>query len=55
MIYARLCFQECRYTLNHFSWLLNATEEERGTPLPVELQALARMRGARKGKARMET
>jgi hypothetical protein len=54
MIYAKLCFRECKYTLSHFSWLLHATEEERGSLLPIEVRALARMGGARKSDVRME-
>jgi hypothetical protein len=55
MIYRQLCFRECRYTLSHFSWLLNATEEERSSLLPLESQALVRMRGSKDGETRMET
>jgi hypothetical protein len=54
MIYAKLCFRECKYTLSHFSWLLNATEEERGSLLPIELQALERMQGVGERSVRME-
>ena len=55
MIYRRLCFRECSYTLSHFSWLLNATEEERSSVLPLESQALVRMRSSRDSEARIET